>query len=481
MAAPAPNVPELAAVLQALATAITNMTNAGNFGGGGAAAAAQLDPAFEAAPFDLSSRAGAAAYARACLKLDEVWDGTVHKFPSFVIALRLRSSEANWDTASPQGIIRIQDPVDANKSYNLLTEYHQISEAAILAAETNRTDNRAKQNATAMYRTLKQSLDGDIKATMFHQIDNLQPSEDGVALFYRLTKLTAVASLQLSMLSFRKIMEFNPADFNFNITTINTQLNQLFVLSTTSQRQLANAERIEYVLQVYDRIKRPDQWAHWVINQFSLVREGNIPNCQAFMNAAVIQYNEITNRQEGKFGGSSLSIEKEMEDIVALVAKKHAAKATATTAAAGDAKRVRTSNPPNPPFHRHFKVSMDPGAATYKIGDTKVWNDETWYYCDYPNHRNRSRWHTHSAAACRTRTAWLAEKKNKPAANAADVDAPATTVPAAAGSSSSSSTSSTLTTSVSPDLTALLATALGLASDSVTKDIIAEALNSLSN
>jgi hypothetical protein len=474
---------QLTAVLQTLATAIAALAANNAAPAAVAAPTGHLDPIHEDAPFDLSSRSGADAYSRVCAKLDESWDGDVSKFAGFVIALQLRARDANWDATPPFGILQIEDPNDPTKSYHLFSEYHRLTEPAIAQAAAARTDIRAKQNATALYRTLRLSLEGSVKSTMLHQTGNLQTNEDGVSFFFRLTQLTAVASLQLSMLSWKKIMEFDPTEYQFNIPVINTQLNELFIMAATVQRPLDEYARVEYVLQVYDRIKRPEQWVQWVQTQFTLIRSGvGIHSSQAFMNNATIIYSEITQRQQGKFNGSTVTMQGELENIVALIAKKNVKPAAAAAAGGSDssddtAKRQRTAKPP---FSRHFKHSKEPGATPYKIGDTKMWNNETYYFCDYPNHRDRLHWHTCPADQCRTRMAWLAKGGNKPAAHAADA------TPTPDNAKPASTTLPTPTdTPAATDVSALLASALSLLShsnsDSLTKDLVADALNSIRN
>jgi hypothetical protein len=269
----------------------------------------------------------------------------------------------------------------------------------------------------------------------------------------------------------------------FNIPVINTQLNQLFIMAATVQRPLDEAARVEYVLQVYDCIKRPEQWVQWVQTQFNLIRSGvGSHQCQAFMNTVTITYSEITQRQQGKFNGSTVTMQGEIENIVALIAKKNTKPAAAASGSGlgsssessdSDAKRARVAKPP---FSRHFKASKDPDAAHYKVGDTKVWNSQTYYFCDYPNHRDCLHWHTCPANQCRLRMAWLAEG-NKPAAHAADI--------ANAGQSDSITTppAPAAASSTPDDISALLALALSLLSnsnlDGLTKDLIADTLNSL--
>ena len=116
------------------------------------------------------------------------------------------------------------------------------------------------------------------------------------------------ASLQLSMDSFKQILEFDLANNAFNITTINTKLNLLFVLATTGQHILGEPECIQHTLTTYARIKQPEEWTQWVRLQTDRFEEGMIPNAQSFMNSAPLKYVKISENGSGSFCGSSTTI-----------------------------------------------------------------------------------------------------------------------------------------------------------------------------
>jgi uncharacterized protein YdcH (DUF465 family) len=202
------------------------------------------DPIFEPSPLDLSSRTGLAAYAATCAKLDETWDGSANQLPAFVAAIRSRVSAAYWNAGPPHGITRVPSTTINNHFFDLLADYNQVDKADITTAGTNRTDRRAKQNATAMYRAIKLSLEGDIKATLLQQIGNSYTVKDGVDLFYCLTQLTGVLSLQLSLDSVCMLIDFAPGDYNFSIPQINTRLNHLFLLATTCNNPVTPTQRL---------------------------------------------------------------------------------------------------------------------------------------------------------------------------------------------------------------------------------------------
>ena len=57
-------------------------------------------------------------------------------------------------------------------------------------------------------------------------------------------------------------------------------------------------------------------------------------------------------------------------------------------------------NSKQPPFLSHFQ---DSSRTKYKLGDMKVWKDETYYFWDYSIHCNRLKWHSYTIEICRTR------------------------------------------------------------------------------
>jgi hypothetical protein len=173
---------QLAAALNAIAVALANLNQPAPH----VPAAPVLDPFSSAGPFDLASRAGSTAFASACAPLDDPWDGTVETFPSFIIALRIRSSEAHWNAADPQGILTIAN-------HHLITHYHSITDAEITAAHAARVDPRAIQNSRALYKCLKSSISGDLRATIFDQAGNLPTAEDASREAIQYTPLTSSA------------------------------------------------------------------------------------------------------------------------------------------------------------------------------------------------------------------------------------------------------------------------------------------------
>ena len=200
------------------------------------------------------------------------------------------------------------------------------------------------------------------------------------------------------------------------------------------------------------------------------------------MNSAVLKYNQIMGR-DGDFGGSITTVQ---DDIVAMIAKNgnnHKRKND-------DQESTSTKRPRQPPpFINHYK---SPSNQPYKLGDTKDWNNNTFYYCDAPTHKNRAKWHTHTAETCRTRLRWLENKDDKSYTNGKNIYKNKFTANIADKNVDTSvhddevheDTGETKVTSDNPpvnNITALLASALNAAGDNqIVRDLIADAINASS-
>jgi len=93
-----------------------------------------LDPFSEDQPFNLATRLDAQNFADVCEGLKEHWDSIISSFPSFVVKLRLFTSERKWNALVPHEILTIG-------GNNLLTEYHSITDAETATARKNRAVN----------------------------------------------------------------------------------------------------------------------------------------------------------------------------------------------------------------------------------------------------------------------------------------------------------------------------------------------------
>ena len=432
-----------------------------------------LDPFNATSPFDLGTRAGSFAWSQACSPLTVKWDGNIENLPPFLIALRIRAQEVKWDAPPPHGILTFTTQ-GANK--NLLQDYHSITPAMTEAARVARADPRAIQNSLALYTCVKNSIEGTLQTTMFDQGGNLLETQDGCSLLIRLLGFTTASSLQLSIDSLGRLQTFDPTSCNFDIGKINTQMLHLFVLATTGQRQLGEPEKLQHVLTCYTRIQQPAVWLTWVTNQIELFDAGQLTNCQDFMNKADAKAKKIAAANGGVFGGKTTTVQ---DDIMAMFSQKQKLPSSNKRKPDSDGSSAPPTSTKLPPWVRHFKKSTATDAEHYKVGDSKEFDGKTWYFCDCPLHKDRVRFHTHTAESCRTRTRWIADgsppaRGAAPSANPADGTLPSPTSVDAATPAGAPSPSAT------DEATVLLASALSqVGHNPLVSEMIADALNTL--
>ena len=107
------------------------------------------------------------------------------------------------------------------------------------------------------------------------------------------------------------------------------------------------------------------------------------------MNSAVIKYNKIAASHEG-FKGSVHTVQ---EDIIALLATKQKVKPyhprRQRETDEDESPSTKKTKYSVPPFIKHFKD--DTTGTKYKVGDSKVHNGKTFYFCDATNHRDKTK------------------------------------------------------------------------------------------
>ena len=425
-------------------------------------------------PFDLSTRSGLSAMDKMEEKLDVEWNGETQGFPAFILELEIRGRACHWNDAT-SGILKVS-------GHHLFTKFAQITNKDITQANTDRTNPRARQNAQALFRCLRKSITGSLKETIFGQIGNIPQDEDGVALFKQMAKYSTVSSLQLAIATTTDIQNLCPAELDFSISRINSRLVALFGLVTTQNTALDDSAKLQYTLTVYRKIRQPDAWAQWTRNQVDAVDSGTLKDCQTLMNNAAIKYAKIVQDDpERKFRGSLNTV---AEDIIAMTAKaiQNAKKRPAQGNQKESNKKKKPAAPALPKFAKWTNKEASEGGDPYVVGDTRTHNNTTWYFCDCPMHRDKVHWHTWPAEECKTRARWLKKQqagaKDKAIANNAEV-------PGHETAEHATDTPTDVTDDATPpganfdDPKALLAHALTLKMDDVSKDTIADLISSL--
>ena len=297
---------------------------------------------------------------------------------------------------------------------------------------------------------------------MFDQEDHWTHHEDGPTFLVKLLSMTTTSTLQMALQAMKDIQNLDPAAHSYNIPIVNSTFNRLFILATTGQRALTEPEKLQHILTGYARIKQPEEWAQWVLTQMDAFDQNNLTNAQAFMNLASLKYQKIAS-QHGSFNGRPTT---EKQDILAMMSlsknkpKRQPPPPKDDLPAATPPKKPKRDLTALPPFATWYKKSGAPNAPTFKHGDTKDHNNHKWYFCEYPNHLNRVRWHPFDCANCRQ---W---KKWKAAGGNSTPPPPATPAPAPAANPAVTDTADTDEPAADPaaSVTALLAQAMSLSS-----------------
>ena len=107
-----------------------------------------------------STRSDAAAYEAVSQLLDNIWDKSISKFPSFIIVIHLCSSKGKWNAAGTSNILTIDGE-------NILTEYNSIMDALITTALVAQIDKCTIQNSSAFFKCLEISVTENLKEIIF--------------------------------------------------------------------------------------------------------------------------------------------------------------------------------------------------------------------------------------------------------------------------------------------------------------------------
>ena len=223
----------------------------------------------------------------------------------------------HWDATEPTGILSSF----AGSFKHLLDDYSFISSIECGTALSTRTNPRAIQNSKAMYKTLKNSIFAEIRTTIFDQIGNLPDHDDGPTLFILITKFILSSAIQLLMISFRQILNFDLTIHKFVVPMINTQLNHLFVLASTNNRTVSDPEKLQHIVTAYDKICQPELWAQWVRNSVERIENGTLTLPQNLTNDGTLKYTKII-LFEGRFAASCDTVQKDIVAMMGTIGRK---------------------------------------------------------------------------------------------------------------------------------------------------------------
>ena len=152
----------------------------------------------------------------------------------------------------------LQNPHGQQK--HLLEDIQSIIETELATSQITQTDPRAIQNIKYLFKCLESSITQSVKSTIFDQSEKNPTGNDGLEFYCNLTKFTTLTSTQLSILSLKKLLVFDPSVCNYNVSMINTKIQALFVLVRTRHWIIPEFEKLQHAIIVYERIKQPSKW-----------------------------------------------------------------------------------------------------------------------------------------------------------------------------------------------------------------------------
>ena len=415
-----------AATLTALTNALTAFTAAIAAGGvaGGAAGAAAAPPAVPATtdlhsgiePYDLNKRNGLAAYDEAKAALPFMFDGSNATYPNLIHALQQRIRVCNWnpmitmagadDTPAASNIITIGTAPDTK---NILDMINQITDAELEAARVTRaggTNERAKQNAKCMYLCLASSLTGNIHSVLFSQPGNLPKHMDGPLLLKRIATFTTIYTLPSAVTTGNALTNMDPAKYGFNIIKINKELSRLFVLYSQGPfgSVMTDEFRLFYMLQAYDKIKRPMEWSTSVSDWKRQQTSKTLKDPLVLSAEAQNKFLELE-CFTGNYKASTQRIQESVVAMLSKIANKKPASQNEETPKkekANESDKEAEKEKKIPPFVTHARKPRKDGGGDYKEGDTREWNGKTWNFHPATTHRDKKRWFVHAVPDCLT-------------------------------------------------------------------------------
>ena len=350
---------------------------------------------YEGGALDISAKVGFSLFQEASSPLSATFSGKYEELHTFKGELTKRANYCRWDTGAHKilTITRISD----GQTFNLLEEFGYLKRSDIDAARAVReagTDIRAKQNALMMYNCLFSSIVQNAKEELLTSDEKLP--EDGPTLFFMVISRTYVATFHNAQAARSLLNKLHPKNYNFDLQKFHAAVRLLKKdVQSSPDNQASESELIFYLLAAYQKIKQPPEWAsfvHYLFNDMSKNREAY--TLSTIMAEAESKVKQLRDQKLWKPSGTSDSDQQPVAMRGEFQKNKKKDKQKNND---NDSKDSTKTNSNKPPFLKK------PG----KEGDTKKWNDQTWYYCSGPHPSKGPGWGTHKPEDCH------AKKKDK--------------------------------------------------------------------
>ncbi|KAL7561437.1 hypothetical protein ACA910_009293 [Epithemia clementina (nom. ined.)] len=246
-----------------------------------------------------------------------------------------------------------------------------------------------------MYQCLTKSVSGDAKSKLATETFNFH--EDGPTLLFHLITNLLTSTFSSAQATREQLSAFHPKRVKYDIPQVNAYIRSAVKTlrsAGTSTTTITDAEILYYQFKIYKRIKAPAEWTSKLLFLENVA--ASTPNYSPDTLFNKVQSHHQTLVDSNLWRPSDRSPE---EQAIAMAAnKKEEQKGKNNqTRAKGDKNKKnedKSSDKKRAPF-------LDkPG----KEGDTKKWNNKTYYWC--PANHKYSHWHTHKVDKCKTYKKW---------------------------------------------------------------------------
>jgi hypothetical protein len=246
-----------------------------------------------------------------------------------------------------------------------------------------------------LYRCIANSLTGDAASTFSVDIAENKLKMDGPTLFHKLVTSLHNTSIQHVSQARKALQLLNAKTFSYNISKLHEYVRQQMhcIRATASTIKVDNRELTMYLMDSYQRIRLPKEWVSTIDYMENANRLSDVPpDPTEIMRVAEKRYKELVDRDLWK------PSDKDNEDMIAMLASMRHQPAA-------------SSNHTNRPPARHDKDKTNRSRREVvlppfkdeagKLGDSRVHNDQTYYWCSHRHYNGH--WVTHKPEHCKAR------------------------------------------------------------------------------
>jgi hypothetical protein len=254
-------------------------------------------------------------------------------------------------------------------------------------------DLRTKQNARMMHSCIYDSLFGDAKARMA----SLEHHNDGPTLFFALVESTFTATFIHAQSLRHALQTLHPKRFNYDIDKLHAYIRVALqaIRAGSNGQPVSEPEILFYLFNSYKKIQAPATWAsHVQVMQSLISRTPNYTSVDLMAEAART-YSQL--RDLGEWKPSDKSPADQVMAMMATFSSNSGTRPTESGEKGAGNSGNKQGGSQNSGARQRFErppFADKPG----KLGDSKKWNDNVYYWC--PGQHKAGHWVRHKPEKC---------------------------------------------------------------------------------